>query len=698
MKLIIVESPTKAKTISRFLSKDFRVESSYGHVRDLPVSKLGIDIEERFSPRYVIPQKAKARVVTLKKAAKDATEIILATDEDREGEAIAWHLVQALGLNKSSQQPAMSSQQKGEKIKKPEARSRKPEVAIARIVFHEITKKAIEEALQHPRDIDMRLVDAQQARRVLDRLVGYKLSPFLWKKLMRGLSAGRVQSVALRLVAEREAEREAFKTQEYWSITALLRNKNPFEALLIKKNAETLEKFAIKNEKEAKTIAAELEKATYRVADAQKKQTQKNPLPPFTTSTLQQDASQRFGFSAKQTMRIAQELYETGLITYMRTDSVNLSQDSRRSATSYLTHILGASYALSEGGRVFKTKTKGAQEAHEAIRPTDPAKKPDDTTLDTRQKKLYELIWRRFLASQMPAAIIDSVVVDIAAAENHKLPATNYILRATGQTIRFDGFLNIYPLHVTERELPPCAVGDPVTCENIIPQQHFTEPPPRFTEATLIKTLEQNGVGRPSTYAPTMALLQDRGYVEKDEHKRLFPSVVGRKINEMLVAHFPRIVDIQFTAHMEEELDQIAAGRLQWQPVIEEFYAPFAEHLEEKYASVEKISLDRPSEEHCEKCGKPMIIKHGRFGEFIACSGFPECKNTKKIPPPSTGITCPECNEGEIVMRSTKKGRKFYGCSRYPECTYATWQNPGSEMSNVKAQILNETQSSKSKK
>ena len=486
---------------------------------------------------------------------------------------------------------------------------------------------------------------------------------------MRGLSAGRVQSVALRLVVEREAEREAFKAQEYWTIVATLKNQNLFEASLIKKGGETLEKFAIKNKGEAETIVKELETSTYHVVDIQKKQTQKNPLPPFTTSTLQQDASQRLGFSAKQTMRIAQELYETGLITYMRTDSVTLSEDSRRAAAHYLAQTFGTSYAIAPAGRVFKTKTKGAQEAHEAIRPTDPTKKPDEIALDTRQKKLYELIWRRFLASQTKAAIINSVTADIAATPN-------FLFRATGQTIHFDGFLKLYPLSITERELPPLAKEEPLILEKIISAQHFTEPPPRFTEATLIKTLEQNGVGRPSTYAPTMALLQDRGYVEKDERKRLFPSLVGKKINELLVLHFPRVVDIQFTAHMEEELDRIAAGRLQWQPVIEEFYLPFEKNLEEKYASVEKISLDRPSEERCEKCGKPMVIKHGRFGEFLACSGFPECKNTKKIPPPSIGIKCPECNEGEIVMRSTKKGRKFFGCSRYPECTYSTWKSP----------------------
>lgn len=646
MKLIIVESPTKAKTISKFLGSDFRVESSFGHVRDLPVSRLGIDVENQFAPRYIVPQKAKARVTALKKAAQNAAEIILATDEDREGEAIAWHLTQTLGLKKGE-----------------------------RIVFHEITKKAIEEALAHPRDIDMNLVDAQQARRVLDRLVGYKLSPFLWKKLMRGLSAGRVQSVALRLVVEREAEREAFQAQEYWTIAASLqnqkakiKNQNPFEALLIKKDDKTLDKFAIPNKEAANAIAKELEKATYRVADAQKKQTQKNPLPPFTTSTLQQDASQRFGFSAKQTMRIAQSLYETGLITYMRTDSVNLSEESRRDAAAYLTQTFGASYALSPAGRVFKTKTKGAQEAHEAIRPTDLAKNPESLGLETKTQKLYELIWGRFLASQMPAAIFDATTVDIEARD--------YLFRATGQTMKFDGFLKIYPLKFSEVLLPELAPQDPLELLALKPTQHFTEPPPRFTEATLIKTLEQNGVGRPSTYAPTLALLQDRGYVEKDERKRLFPALVGKKINEMLVTHFPRVVDIQFTARMEEELDQIAAGRLQWQPVVEEFYTPFAEQLEEKMRTVQKISLDRPSEEHCEKCGKPMIFKHGRFGEFLACSGFPECKNTKKLPPPSIGIACPECKEGEIVMRSTKKGRKFFGCSRYPECNYSTWKDP----------------------
>ncbi len=646
MKLIIVESPTKAKTISKFLGKNFQVESSYGHIRDLPVSKLGIDIDHEFAPHYVIPPKAKSNLTHLKKATKEAEEIILATDEDREGEAIAWHLAQALGLT-PPHPPSSGGGNEGVVSSD-----------IKRIVFHEITKKAIEEALAHPRTIDMHLVDAQQARRVLDRLVGYKLSPFLWKKLMRGLSAGRVQSVALRLVVEREEEREAFKAQEYWTIIATLQNQ--LEAVLIKKNGETLDKFAIPNEKEAKTIAAELEKASYQVADVQKKQVQRNPLPPYTTSTLQQDASQRLGLSAKQTMRLAQQLYETGAITYMRTDSVNLSAESRRDAAAYLKEHLGASYALSVEGKIFQTKSKSAQEAHEAIRPTDPARQLDS--------KLYDLIRRRFLASQMPPAIIDSVAVDITASR--------YLLRATGQTIHFDGFLKVYPLKVAERELPSLTKDEPLTLVGILPQQHFTEPPPRYSEATLIKALEQNGIGRPSTYAPTMSLIAERGYVEKDDRKRLFPTTVGKKINELLVAHFPRIVDITFTAHMEENLDEIAEGKRAWVPVVKEFYEPFEETLKEKYESVRKQTMDKPSDERCETCGKPMVIKHGRFGEFLACSGFPECKTTKKIPPPSTGMTCPECASGEIVMRSTKKGRKFFGCSRYPECTYASWTDP----------------------
>lgn len=661
MKLVIVESPTKAKTISRFLGRDFKVESSYGHVRDLPKSALGIDVEKTFEPKYVIPTKARKNVNQLKKMAAAAEQIILATDEDREGEAIAWHLISALGLED------------------------RPSDKIERIVFHEITEKAIKEALKNPREIDQKLVDAQQARRILDRIVGYKLSPFLWKKVYRGLSAGRVQSVAVRLIAEREREIQNFKPEEYWTISANLKKtdtkEEEFEANLAKKDGESVGKLDIKTQAEADKILRELEKKEWRVRDVEKKAVSKNPLPPFTTSTIQQEAFRRLGFSAKQTMRLAQQLYEgielgegpAGLITYMRTDSLNLSEDSLAAAREYLAREAGEKYALPSPRR-FKTKSKGAEEAHEAIRPTDPAREPETVKpfLDQRQYRLYDLIWRRFTATQMPQALFEATSADIKAGD--------YTFRANGQTLKFDGFLKIYPLKFTELSLPELKPGEELELIKLAPIQHFTEPPPRFSEASLIKILEKNGIGRPSTYAPTISTIQERGYVKKNEKRQLEPSEVGFIVNDMLVEHFPEIVDIQFTAKMEEELDEIAVGRTRWQPVIKEFYEPFAKHLAEKYESVEKQEFDESTDEICEKCGKPMLIKRGRFGRFLACSGFPECKNTKNLPPVSLNITCPKCKEGEVVERSTRKGRMFYGCSLYPKCDFASWQRPNGEL------------------
>jgi len=666
MKLVIVESPTKAKTISRFLGRDFKVESSYGHVRDLPKSTLGIDVEKTFEPKYVIPTKSRKQVNLLKKEAEGADKIILATDEDREGEAIAWHLIAALGLEN------------------------RPGNKIERIVFHEITEKAIKEALKNPRELDLKLINAQQARRILDRIVGYKLSPFLWKKVYRGLSAGRVQSVAVRLIAEREREIQNFKPEEYWTISANLKKtdtKEELEANLAKKDGAAINKFDIKTKADADKIANELERQEWRVLGVEKKAVSKNPWPPFTTSTLQQEAFRRLGFSAKQTMRLAQQLYEgvelgegaAGLITYMRTDSLNLSEDSLASAKEYLAREVGEKYALPSPRR-FKTKSKGAQEAHEAIRPSDPARTPESVKpfLDQKQYRLYDLIWRRFTASQMPQALFDATSVDIKAG----LPAQagDYTFRANGQTLKFDGFLKIYPLKFTELSLPELKLEDELELVKLRPAQHFTEPPPRFSEASLIKILEKNGIGRPSTYAPTISTIQERGYVKKNEKRQLEPSEVGFIVNDMLVEHFPEIVDIQFTAKMEEELDEIALGKKEWLPLIKEFYEPFSKHLAEKYESVEKQEFNENTDEVCEKCGKPMIIKRGRFGKFLACSGFPECKNTKNLPPVSLHLTCPKCKEGEIVERSTRRGRMFYGCSRYPKCDFASWQRPSGEL------------------
>ncbi|MFC1594842.1 type I DNA topoisomerase [Patescibacteria group bacterium] len=653
MKLVIVESPTKAKTISRFLGKEFRIESSFGHIRDLPSSSLGVDTENNFTPKYVTPRKNSKTLKNLKEAVKKSDEIILASDEDREGEAIAWHLVKALKLDETKK--------------------------IERIVFHEITKKAIEEAVKNPRQINMNLVDAQQARRVLDRLVGYKLSPFLWKKLMRGLSAGRVQSVALRLIVEREREREAFKPEEYWTIEAdLSKEQTSFKASLIKIKDKTLDKFAIKTEADAKKITDALTNNRWTVDAIEKKAVSRTPNPPFITSTIQQEASKRLRFSAKQTMLIAQQLYEgievegksIGLITYMRTDSVNLSSESINSTREFIKEKLGKEYLLDKA-RIFKTKSKRAQEAHEAIRPTDVTRTPDSLKeyLNKNQFVLYELIWQRLVASQMPNAIFDSTTVDILTNE--------HVFRSSGQIMKFDGFLKIWPMKTEEVILPNLIKDDELELEKLEPLQHFTQPPARFSEAALIKTLEQYGIGRPSTYAPTISNIEERGYVIRDEKKKFVPSDIGKTVNDMLVENFQNIVDIQFTAKMEEEFDDIASGNRPWTSVIEEFYGPFAKNLEEKFESVEKRDFTEPTDEICENCGKPMVIKRGRFGKFIACSGFPDCKTTKRLPDPDLeNMKCPKCEEGDVVRRRSKRGRFFFGCSRWPDCDFASWKKP----------------------
>ncbi len=677
--LIIVESPTKAKTISRFLGKGFSVESSYGHIRDLPTYTIGVDVQNNFEPKYVVPRKSQKVVKKLKDEVKQANRIILATDEDREGEAIAWHLLQALGLHKTKEENAKNK-------------------SVERIVFHEITKKAIEEALKHPRPLNKQLVDAQQARRILDRLVGYELSPFLWKKVARGLSAGRVQSVTVRLIVEREREIQKFTPQEYWTIESIFSgNKKAsdktqeFPAHLIKIKNEMLEKFSIPDTTSAEKIIRELNGATFAIENVEKHAVTKKPHSPFTTSTLQQEASRRLGFSAKQTMLIAQQLYEgielgegpVGLITYMRTDSMNLAEDALIEAKQFLAQAFGERYSLPTPRR-FKTKSKGAQEAHEAIRPTDPARTSDAIKpfLNRNQWRLYDLIWRRFIATQMPEAIFDATTIDITATTNNIEPSTNnYTFRANGQIMQFDGFLKVYSSHLEETILPELAKNESVTAKEIKPFQHFTEPPPRYSEATLIKTLEQFGIGRPSTYAPTIATIQDRGYVIKDEKKRFSPTEIGTMVNDLLVEHFPQVVDIEFTAKMEAELDEIAEGKREWQPVIKAFYEPFEKNLKEKLEEVEKQNPDEATNEVCEKCGKPMIIKFGRFGKFMACSGFPECKNTRSLKNPATdmGMACPKCVEGSVIIKKTRRGKIFYGCSRWPECDFAAWGKPTGE-------------------
>jgi len=653
MNLIIVESPTKSKTLQGFLGKDYKVLASFGHVRDLPKGELGVDLENGFEPRYVIPTKARKTIKLLKDAVEKTKLTILATDEDREGEAIAWHLAEALKLG-------------GEKE------------PYKRIVFHEITKTAIENALKNPREINLDQVDAQQARRILDRIVGYKLSPFLWKKIARGLSAGRVQSVAVRFVVEREREIEKFKPQEYWSIIANLEKtkgsgSQPFEATLIKKGDKNIDKLEIKNEKEAEKILEDLLNASYQILAVEKNEVKKNPLPPFTTSTLQQEAWRRFKFPAKFTMSLAQRLYETGKITYHRTDSLNLSTMALEAAKKIITENYGSNYYQS---RKFKTKAKGAQEAHEAIRPTYPEITPESlkgqTKLDERQYKLYDLIWRRFMACQMKEATFNATTADIQAED--------YIFRATGQTLKFDGFLKIYHIKYEETLLPILEKDELLKLLKIDKLQHFTQPPGRYTEATLIKALEKEGIGRPSTYAPVISTIQERNYIEKNEKRFFQPTEIGLVVNDLLVEHFPEVVDINFTANMEENLDDISQGLKKWKKVVEDFYGPFSKNLEQKYNDVSKKEFtEQPTKKLCPKCQSPLLVRLGKFGKFYACSKFPECKYTESLDQNNLKIKCPKCQEGNIVAKRTKRNKIFYGCNRFPKCDFALWDKPVDE-------------------
>jgi len=640
--LVIVESPTKARTIQKFLGNDFIIKSSFGHVRDLPKRELGVDIEKNFEPKYVIPPKAKKVISELKKESEKADNTILATDEDREGESIAWHLQEAL------------------KLKNPQ-----------RIVFHEITQTAIAKALESPRHIDMNLVDAQQARRVLDRIVGYKLSPFLWKKVARGLSAGRVQSVAVRLIVEREREIEKFIPIEYWNVSALLKkNEEKFEAGLIKKDEKVIDKLEIKNKAEADKILQDLNGADYVIESVEKKEAKRYPAPPFTTSTLQQAAWQKFKFSAKMTMSLAQRLYEEGNITYHRTDSLNLSEMSLNAAKDFITKKYGQNYWAGKLVK-YKTKSSGAQEAHEAIRPAYADRNPESLKgIDARQLKLYTLIWQRFIASQMAPAVFDSISADIKA--------NNYTFRANGQTLKFDGFLKVYPTKFEEILLPDLEKSDNLDLLKLNTDQHFTEPPARYNEASLIKTLEKYGIGRPSTYAPIISTIQDRNYVSQNDQKRFVPSEMGIIVNDVLVKNFPEIVDIDFTAKMEKELDEVARGKDTWIKTCKDFYLPFEKNLEKKYKEVKKENLIEKTDKICPKCGSPIIERMGRFGRFYACSKFPECKYTESIEDKNKdlGIKCPKCKEGDMVERKTKRGKIFYGCNRFPKCDFALWDKP----------------------
>ncbi|MFA5030229.1 MAG: type I DNA topoisomerase [Patescibacteria group bacterium] len=606
-KLVIVESPTKAKTINRFLGKGYLVTSSFGHIRDLPAKNIGVDVEHDFKPEYVIPEKSKKTVSELKSKAKKCDEIYYATDEDREGEAIAWHLQSIL--------------------KTPAGKTK-------RIVFHEITKTAIDEAIKNPRTIDIHLVDAQQARRIVDRLVGYKLSPFLWEKVARGLSAGRVQSVAVRLIVEREEEIERFKPQEYWTIDSIFTSahKTDFSAKLFSHNGKKLDKFDVNSKDLAQSIVDNAQKSTYTIGEVKRKQIKRSPNPPFTTSTLQQDANRKLGYSARQTMRLAQQLYEgiklpdvgqVGLITYMRTDSVNLSQKFITESRDLIAKDFGKDF-LPEKPRLYSAKSKLAQEAHEAIRPTEVSYTPASvqSALDPQQYKMYELIWNRAVASQMTDAQFDSTSIDVPSEDGA------LVFRANGSILKFAGFYKVYPDAVKETLLPDVHEKEKVNLKFIEPKQHFTEPPARYSEAGLVKALEERGIGRPSTYAPTISTIVDRGYVIKD-NRRLQPTDIARLVNKVLVGHFPNIVDYDFTARMEENLDEIAEGKKEWVPVVKEFYMPFIKNLEKKDKELDKKELtEEKSDEVCDKCSKPMIVKTGRYGRFLACTGYPDCKNT----------------------------------------------------------------------
>lgn len=656
MTLVIVESPTKAKTIQKFLGSEYKVLSSYGHIRDLPKSEFGVDVEHHFKPKYVIPTKSRKIVNFLKKEVQKSDNVILATDEDREGEAIAWHLCQVLNFKNYQ-----------------------------RIVFHEITKQAIQEALKHPREIDINLVEAQQARRILDRIVGYQLSPFLWKKVKRGLSAGRVQSVAVRLIVDREREIQAFKPKEYWTVEAELKKQNvnqaKFRALLIKKNDKILDKFAIQNKNQADEIINELKEAEYTIKNIEKKETKRNPLPPFTTSTLQQEAFKRFHFPAKLTMQLAQQLYETGYITYHRTDSLNLSSLSLSSAKKFIIKNYGQNYYQF---RQYKARGR-VQEAHEAIRPTYIERTPDKVSLNKNQFNLYKLIWQRFVACQMAPAKFDFTIVDIEAKKyssktKKQAEKTNYIFRATGQVLKFDGFLKVYPIQFTENMLPNLEIGEKLDLIKLIPTQHFTQPPPRYTDATLVKALEENGIGRPSTYAPIISTIQERNYVQKDEQKRFVPTEIGMIVNDLLVEHFPKIVDLKFTAEMEENLDKIAGGEKQWVTVVNEFYQPFSRLIEQKYKEVSRQEFAQIATPYkCPKCSGQIVIRWGKFGRFYACSNFPDCGYTEPIEKDELNITCPKCKQGKIVQKHTKTKKIFYGCTRFPECDFAIWDKPTGE-------------------
>lgn len=660
-KLVIVESPAKAKTVGRFLGKGYTVRASVGHVRDLLKSELSVDVNNNFTPKYRVPNEKRPVVKELKALAKNAEEIYLATDPDREGEAIAWHLLESAEI-----EPKLSR----------------------RVVFHEITENAIQEAFNHPRDINMALVDAQQARRVLDRLVGYSISPILWAKVRSRLSAGRVQSVALRLIVEREREIDAFNPVEYWSIGAELKpqgGKQTYTAKLVRVNNTEPE---LPNEETVNGLLDDLTNAAYQISRIKRSERRRKPSAPFITSTLQQEASRRLGYTAKRTMMLAQQLYEgldlgeggtTGLITYMRTDSTQVAEVALQEARAFISSTYGGDFLPAEPPQ-YKTRAVSAQEAHEAIRPTSVLRRPDEIKgfLTGDQFKLYQLIWKRFVASQMEAAVYDTISVEITATGKE-----NYLFRASGSTLKFPGYLVVYeeaqdedqkndednvriPAHLEE--------GQKQELVRLIPEQHFTQPPPRYTEASLVQVLEEYGIGRPSTYAPILSTIQARGYVVR-EAKRLIPTETGILVNDLLVQHFPDIVDLNFTANMEDDLDKIAEGKEEWRRVIAAFYAGFEPEVKQAEAEMPEVKYE-PEKigRECPQCGHDLVIRWGRYGKFISCSNFPECRYTEALLE-KIGVTCPE-DGGDIVLRKTRKGRIFYGCANYPNCQFTSWKRP----------------------
>ena len=660
-KLVIVESPAKARTVSRMLGKSYSVKASIGHVRDLTKWRLGVDVKEGFNPKYEVPKEKRTVVREITEAAKKASSVYLATDPDREGEAISWHLVQAAKLNSAK-----------------------------RVVFHEVTNEAVAEAFRHPRDIDMDLVYSQQARRILDRLVGYKLSPFLWRKVRRGLSAGRVQSVALRMIVDREREIESFVPQEYWSIDAKLEKaatKESFVASLV--GLASGKKIKIGSEQDANKLCTELENASYAVSQVQKKDAFRQPSPPFTTSTLQQEGWRKLHFTAKRTMAVAQQLYEglsigeegsVGLITYMRTDSVRVAPSALNETRAFIKEKYGDKFLPSKP-RIFTKKAKGAQEAHEAIRPTSVRREPASIKhhLTRDQFRLYELIWKRMVASQMSPTILDTTSIDIEARDGK-----SYLLRAKSSVVKFPGFAILYSEGKDEAEdekaenpLPDLVKGESLNLLGLSPEQHFTQPPPRYSEATLVKALEERGIGRPSTYAPTLSTIQDRSYVERIDG-RFHPLELGFVVTDILIEHFPDVVDLGFTAQMEEELDQIAQGERGWVPFLQDFYDPFEKTLKTADERMERVKVaEETTDEICSICGRPMVIKWGRYGKFLSCSGYPECKNSKPFLV-KTGVKCPKCG-GEVVQKQSKKKRFFYGCANYPDCDFITSYKPISQ-------------------